>query len=163
VSLADDVNTGGVCDAMAERFAYQDAARRAELDRLIRTGKGNEEPPKSGRESVMPRKAKLKRQARGPCEECGSPTCHKRTCSKRPGGPVAAPAAAPRPIAPKVKGAAEAQSRAMAHLAPKAGPESMSIADLVELRQEVDAELARRRAQLQGELAQLEQAIGSAA
>ena len=167
MSLATDLNTGGVCDAMAARFARADEARRAELERLIQAGKGDKEPPRARlqvvarEETPMPRK--VKPQPKGPCTECGSPTCHKRTCSKRPGGPVR-PAekvravGRPRKTAP-AKGPRVVQVTSDAIVAAA----DLSIEQLVEVIRACQDELEARQEALRAQLDAVAKAIGSAA
>ena len=162
MSLAEDLNTGGLCDAMAARFARQDAERAAELERLIREGKGDKEPPRRAlrvverEETPMPRK--VKPQPKGPCQECGSPTCHKRTCSRRPGGPVLP---APRPEAPTKRASTPRLVRVASSKLFDA--KEATVEQLVETIAVCRAELEERQEQLRAQLDQVAKAIGSAA
>jgi hypothetical protein len=161
MSLANDLNTGGVCDAMAARFASADAARLAELDQLIKAGKGDKEPPRaprSAREVEMPRKTtKPEEPPKGPCKECGSPTCHKRTCSRRPGGPA-------RP-APKLRevGRPRKPEPTPDRALQLATAKEATIEQLVSTIRVCQDELERRQEQLRAELDAVAKAIGDAA
>jgi hypothetical protein len=175
MSLAEDTNTGGVCDAMAARFASADAARRVELEQLIRAGKGNQDPtPRKPRmvvrEAEMPKKTpKPKPTPRGPCKECGSPTCHKRTCSLRPGGP-AHPAPKLREVGRPRKGlevvvpaALLASTMSRVEGGTLFDTKQATVEQLVETIEACKAELVLRCSTLKSQLDKVAKAIGSAA
>lgn len=148
--MNDDLNTGGVLLGIEQRFAEQDARRRAELDRLIRAGKGNEEPPKRGPEVVM-----------ATCSICGKAGHNARSCVKRQKAkaePKAdAPVEAPEPT--KARPAKGLQCG----LASVRDTRAASVAELLETISACKAELAERRQRLQAELDQVAEALGGEA
>lgn len=141
MSLADDLNTGGVVDAMAARFAAADAALAAELDRLIKAGKGNVEPPRRGREVVMQK-----------CSACGKQGHNARSCEKRSkarpekvaGGLRDDEAVMPARISVQVTDP-QSVRRALMGNGPTIQVATLGVEKLLELVAEAKKELARRR------------------
>ena len=96
------------------------------------------------------------------CPECKSPTCHKATCSRRPGGPTKPPPAKkPAGLTPEQRAA----SRAAAIVAgpPDRELTEKSVDDLVALRNRVTAELHRRQLEAEAAVAKLREVLGEAA
>lgn len=152
MSLAEGPNTGGVVDEMAARFARQDAARRAELDRLIRQGKGNDEPPRAAWEKIM---------AKGKgCPECGSRTCHKASCSRRGGAAARPPARATKQAPPAAEPRPRAPTLVRVTTSRLFDAEEATVEQLVETMEACRAELARRKDQVAAQLRAIDAAIG---
>lgn len=85
------------------------------------------------------------------CPECKSPSKHKSGCSKPPrvSEARAAEKAAPKPRREVVRGATVA------------GPETMTVAELLELRAGIDRELAARREAAHASLRELDAALAA--
>jgi DNA-directed RNA polymerase subunit M/transcription elongation factor TFIIS len=93
------------------------------------------------------------------CSECGSKTCHKATCSKRPGGAKELPKlpAKPRMAKREKKTLVRVASHKLFDVA------EASIEQLVETIEACRSELVERRVALKEQLGQVEEALGEAA
>lgn len=143
--LTESENTGHLVDAMAARFADEDAKRMAELNRLTKTG------PQPVEEEPM---AKVKRGDPKPC--CGSRASrHTSTCKEAAKSDP--PDGQPAKVAAKKPARLETIRRAVAKVQRETEPEKMgltemSVAELLELRGQVQDELERREEELRSQL-----------
>ena len=146
--LSEDPNTGGVVLEVERRFARADAERRAELDRLIKAGKGDQE--------VRVAKAKVGERICSSCNKAPlggnnrSGVC--TPCQKSGTGKKA-----PRPAAKVARVAAPRRPKADDQVA------RSSTADLLALREALDDELRGRLSLHESELAALRAAVGGRA
>lgn len=94
------------------------------------------------------------------CSECGSKTCHKATCSKRPGAKAAKPELPARP-AKTVK----VHPKALTSTGEINGPmiRRLDTPSLLRVRETVETEIRERLVQVEGEAARLREAVRSAA
>ena len=151
--LSEDPNTGGVVLEVERRFARADAERRAELDRLIKAGKGDQE--------VRVAKAKVGERICSSCNKAPlggnnrSGVC--TPCQKSGTGKKA-----PRPAA-KVARVAAPKPAALLDLMDREELAGASTRDLLALREALDDELRGRLSLHESELAALRAAVGGRA
>lgn len=153
MSSLSDTQREGALPTIAERFADADEARMRELDRLIAKGLGStmprDIPPEDRAGSpVSPTKENVMSKGK-PKECCGSMgTRHLATCAEA--GRKATPAPT-KTRTPRVRlGAADEEKVA-----------ALSLDDLLELRDRIDAELKRRKDAAEAELAKLNEALAA--
>ena len=150
MSLATEPNTGSTWTEAHDRLAAEDARRSRELNEAIARefpSFAAKHPPEPEPEATMA------------CSDCGSPTKHKSDC---PRSTFTKPAAA-KP-APSKPAAAKPPPQKRAPRAERSIGEDLrelGLADLLELRTALNAELARRRDEARSQLLALEEITGA--
>ncbi len=146
--LSEDPNTGGVVLEIERRFAREDEARRAELDRLIKAGKGDQE--------VRVAKAKVGERI---CSSCNKAPLggNNRSGVCTPCQKAGTGKKAPRPAAKVARVAAPRRAPADDQVA------RSSTADLLVMRRAIDDELRGRLAAAEAELRAMRAVVGGEA